>query len=47
MQDHAEDQPGSLEKAGEGSRRGDKPTWAQTRYLLRGLKEPGRQASVV
>lgn len=41
MQDHAEEQPGSPEQVGEGSRRGDKPTWAQTRYLLRGLKEPG------
>ena len=41
MGDHHNDRPNSSEEAGALSHLGGKPTWAQARYLLRGLKEPG------
>mgnify|MGYP000030847352 CR=1 FL=1 len=41
MRDHTDDQPKSSEELVAVARTGAKPTWAQTRYLLHGLKEPG------
>lgn len=41
MRDRADDQPKSSDEPVELPPTGGKPTWAQTRYLLRGLKEPG------
>lgn len=41
MRDPRDDQPKSSEELVVVAHAGAKPTWAQTRYLLRGLKEPG------
>lgn len=47
MSDTSDDRPGagagdkSKVSAGPGAKVNSKPTWAQVRYLIRGLKEPG------